>query len=471
MRALSRLLIVFGCLAATAAERPNLLLITADDLGPQLGVYGEKRIPTPRLDGLARESMLFETAWVAQASCSPSRSALFTGLYPHSNGQYGLTNTGFSLHEDVQKIVLPRLLKDAGYRTGIIGKLHVAPEGIFPFDSRDTDSGSMRAVRTVASRAAAFLAGTGDTPFFLMVNYTDPHAYRDSPTATKWYFPKQVDGLPEHPIEPSEATLFSFQRVDTPEQRTRTANYLNTVMRLDAGVGMLLDELEKAGHADDTVVLFVGDHGPPFARGKTTCYDSGLHVPLFVRWPGVSKPSRTPALASTVDIVPTFLDAAGLVPARKLHGRSLRDVVAGRSEGWRDVLAGEFHFHGARPFYPRRTVRDQRYQLIHNLLAGRAKPSTVIDGDSAYAFSRDARYDGTPVRRAFDTFADPPEFELYDLREDPDAFVNLAGSPDHAAVEARLKAALGKWRQQTDDPFLDAGFVNAMLKEGAPAER
>ena len=458
-------------LALSAAERPNLLLITSDDLGLQLGVYGEKRIQTPRLDAFARESMLFETAWVAQASCSPSRSAIFTGLYPHTNGQYGLANTGFSLHEDVRKIVLPALLKQAGYRTGIIGKLHVEPEKEFPFDYRDTNGGSTRQVQTVADRASRFFSESGDTPFFLMVNYADPHAVRQSPESSEWYFAKQVEGLPAKPIEPSKATLFSFQRIDTPAQRERTANYLNEIMRLDAGIGMLLDALEKAGKADDTVVLFVGDHGPPFARGKTTCYDSGLHVPLFVRWPGVSEPGRTKALASTTDITPTFLDAAGITPPRQLHGRSLREVVAGSTAGWRDTLAAEFHFHGARPFFPRRTVRDQRYQLIHNVLAGRSKPSTGIDGDPAYAVSRETSYDGTPVRKAFDTFADPPEFELYDLQRDPDAFENLAGKADHADTQKRLTAALLKWRRDTDDPFLDAGRLNAMLKEGAPAAR
>jgi N-sulfoglucosamine sulfohydrolase len=469
MRVLAALLL--ACVAAAAADQPNLLLITADDLGLQLGVYGEKRIRTPRLDAFARESMLFETAWVAQASCSPSRSAMFTGLYPHANGQYGLTNTGFALHEDVRKIVLPRLLRDAGYRTGIIGKLHVNPEEAFPFDYRDTNSGSTRMVRSVAQRAAGFLAEAGEQPFFLMVNYSDPHAYRESRETRDWYFPKQIDGLPQRPIEPSKATLFSFQRIDTPAQRTRTANYLNTVMRLDAGVGMLLDELDKAGKADDTVVLFVGDHGPPFNRGKKSSYDAGLHVPLFVRWPGVSKPGRTKALASTVDIAPTFLDAAGLEPSRKLHGRSLRDVVSGASDGWREALAGEFHFHGSQPFYPMRTVRDQRYQLIRNLLAGRAKPSPAIDGDPAYETSQAPRYEGTDVRRAFDTFANPPEYELYDLREDPDCFHNLAGNRQYAEVQARLAAELGRWREETDDPFLDPAFVNAMLEEGAPAER
>lgn len=120
------------------APPPSILLITADDLGVQVGCYGDKAARTPHLDALARRGRLFENAYVAQASCSPSRSAMFTGLYPHANGQYGLLNAGvgFELHEPIRACTIPALLKQAGYRTGILGKLHVGPESSFPFDTR-----------------------------------------------------------------------------------------------------------------------------------------------------------------------------------------------------------------------------------------------------------------------------------------------------------------------------------------------
>ena len=114
--------------AKAAAGRMNILLITCDDLGLQLGCYGEKRIQTPNMDRLAARGARFETAYVTQASCSPSRSSIFTGLYPHGNGQYGLANTGFSLHPHLHQATIPAVLKTAGYRTGIIGKLHVEPD-------------------------------------------------------------------------------------------------------------------------------------------------------------------------------------------------------------------------------------------------------------------------------------------------------------------------------------------------------
>jgi N-sulfoglucosamine sulfohydrolase len=456
--------------AQQSGKRPNILFITSDDLGLQVNCYGEKRIATPHMDKLAASGVRFTTAYVAQASCSPSRSAMFTGVYPHGNGQYGLANGGFSLHEPMRTRTIPALLKEhGGYRTGIIGKLHVEPEDTFPWDMRARGIDT-RKVRTVAPEAGKFIQSTGDAPFFLMVNFSDPHAFRDADNPTQWYFPPQVDGLPEKPIAPSAATLFDFQQVDSPEQRERTAHYLNAIARLDAGIGMLMAELEKSGKANNTVVVFCGDHGPPFARGKTTVYESGLRIPFFLRWPGVTKAGVvSERFVSTVDILPTILDAAGIKAPQPLHGQTLRDAVQGRR--WREHLAAEFHFHGAAPFYPRRAIRDKRYKLIHNLLAGSAKPSAVIDGDSAYAQSQEARYDGTPTRQAFNTFADPPEFELYDLQADPVEFRNLSAQPEMAPVLKRMQKAMLDWRKQTQDPFLDAAFTDRIRKQGAPANR
>lgn len=457
---------------ALSKDRPkkhlNVLFITTDDLGLELSCYGETLIQTPNMDRLAASGVQFQIAYVAQASCSPSRSAMFTGLHTHSTGQYGLTNAGFALHPELRDKTIPNLLKRAGYRTGIIGKLHVAPEESFQFDFRNTDIEKTRQVRWVAEQVEQFLQETGDQPFFLMVNYSDPHAFRRPEDRTKWYFPPQVDGLPENPLPPGEKTLFAFQQIDTPQQRVRTAGYYNAVQRLDDGIGMLMDVLEKYGRCDDTLVIFIGDHGPPFARGKTTVYEAGIRIPFIVRWPGVSKPMRSRAMVSTIDILPTILDATGVAPAGKMHGKSLRPVLKNADAPWREYLVAEFHFHGGRPFYPRRAIRDHRYKLIHNLLAGKAKPSTGIDADTAYQVSQQSRYDGTPVRRAFDTFANPPEFELYDLENDAIEFDNLAGNPDYRAIQERLTKALLEYRKQTDDPFLDPRFLEKINQRASP---
>lgn len=455
--------------ARPSARRMNILLITCDDLGLQLGCYGEKRIQTPNMDRLAARGARFETAYVTQASCSPSRSSIFTGLYPHGNGQYGLANTGFALHPHLHQATIPAVLKTAGYRTGIVGKLHVEPEKVFPFDFRPRTD--MRVVRGVAAQAGKFLTAAQGSPFFLMVNFADPHAFRDPEDPNRWSFPPQVDNLPEKPLAPGPETLFNWQGPDASEHRKRTANYLNAVARVDTGVGMVMGELEKAGHLEDTVVIAIGDNGPPFERGKTTCYESGLRTPFLVYWPGISRPVASKALVSTTDIAPTIYDAAGVRGPVAVHGRSLRPVLAGGTDGWRQYLGGEFHWHGARNFYPRRALRDQRYKLIHNLRAGKGKPPTGIDGDDAWRTARESIYDGKPVRDVFERYANPPEFEFYDLQSDPVEYFNLAGKPELRREQERLMAAMIDWRKETEDPYLDATFMERMAREGAPVLR
>ena len=244
----------------------------------------------------------------------------------------------------------------------------------------------------------------------------------------------------------------------------RVANYYNAVLRLDAGIGMLLELLHEYGHAESTLVVFLSDHGPPFTRGKTTAYEAGLRVPFLVRWPGVSKPMVSNALVSAVDILPTILDAAGVEAPSGLHGSSLRYVVRGTDTVWRPYLAAEFHLHGGGSFYPRRAIRDHRFKLIHNLLSGKAKPENSIASDKAYGESRKPPYAGTSVGRAFETFADPPEFELYDLQTDPIEFNNLAGVPEYREIQAELTQALLTWRRETNDPFLDPAFTDEVAR-------
>jgi N-sulfoglucosamine sulfohydrolase len=165
------------------------------------------------------------------------------------------------------------------------------------------------------------------------------------------------------------------------------------------------------------------------------------------------------------------LDAVGGPVPEGLHGRSLRPILADPEAPWREHLVAEFNFHTRQSFYPRRAIRGQLYKLIHNLLAGRARPFTSIDGDPAYAISQSPAFDGSEVQQAFQTFADPPEFELYDLEVDPVEFHNLAERPERQATLQELKAALWDYRLQTGDPLLDPERVEAMIaysQEQAP---
>ena len=444
---------------ASGADRPNVLLITADDLGFQQGCYGDPITPSPHLDALARRGRLFENAYVAQASCSPSRSAIFTGLYPHTNGPIGLANRGFAMYPEMTDRTLPRFLKRLGYRTGILGKLHVAPEASFAFDTRI--SVDTRDVRATAARAAEFLAG--GEPFFLMANYSDPHVMGSSPRPPNEAFPTQYKGIPEQPLRVGEVPPLPFQMIDTDEQLQRVTQYHNAAMRFDTAVGLLLAAVERAGHTDNTIVLFISDHGPPFVRGKTSCYEGGVKVPMIVAWPDVFEAgTRSPALVSSVDLLPTILDAVGVDSPGDLHGRSLRHTLDPTQH--RPYLATEFHYHGTAPFFPRRTIRDARFKLIHNLRAGETEPHTRVDGDASLAMARSGKFPGTRIGAAFERAVDPPEYELYDLQSDPWEFDDLSESGDHVDTLHRLKQALLDWREETADPLLAPEGMVAMAQ-------
>lgn len=423
------------------AQRPNILLITADDLGVQVGCYGDKTARTPRIDQLAREGARFTNAYVTQASCSPSRSSILTGLYPHQNGQVGLSHLGFAMHDTIQ--TLPTLLKQAGYRTGIIGKLHVAPENHFPFDFEFAkhEAKRTREVRVVADSAAAFIKQAGTEPFFLMVNYFDPHV----PMIP------QVEGLPAQPYRPDQVPGLPFQRVDAAPERERIANFYSCIDRLDTGIGLLLEALQKSGQANNTLIIFVGDHGAPFVRGKTSCYEAGLKIPFIVRWPGRVKPGTLESrLVSTVDIMPTVLEATHQPVPASLAGASLGPLLRGEpSVRWRTHLFGEFFYHGPEAYFPRYSVRDDRYKLILNMLTEKPNPVLSVDGDPAYRITQQTDFGNAAVKKIFDRYANPPEYELYDLQKDPEEFTNLADDPAYVRPLTALQTILRTWMAHT----------------------
>lgn len=420
-------LVCLALVAATASSalaeptaRPNVLLITADDLGCQLSCYGEKRIETPKLDALAAAGVRFENAYVAQSSCSPSRAAMLTSMWPHQSGQYGLSHLGFSMKPGLAN--LPALLKAAGYQTGIVGKLHVQPDAEYPWDWLPKEKLAAlptRDVTLVAQRSREFFAQAKSTgkPFFFYVNFFDPHGPYNKQS-------DQVAGLPARPLKADD--IRQPLPLRTPPEdggKAITARIFNTILRADAGVGMLLDELASAGLADNTLVIFVGDNGLPIRNGKTTAYELGVHVPMIVRWPAKVKAGQVrPELVSLVDVMPTVLEAAGVNLPSGLAGQSLATLLQGKPSAWREFLFTEMNFHSPDMFRPQRTVRDARYKLILNLVPEQGQAAV----------------------------------ELFDLSTDPDEAKNLATDPAHAKQLQRLQAALDQWRQATNDPLLDA---------------
>ena len=434
-----------------AQSRPNILLITADDMGIQAGCYGDNTIATPRIDQLSSQGVQFMNGYVTQASCSPSRSSMFTGLYPHQTGQLGLEHRGYTMHWNTP--TLPKMLKAAGYRSQAVGKIHVRPYEDLPFDQVvGREQGlDRRDVVGYEQHISQFVA-QGEGPWFVLASFTDPHKPFRGP----------VKGLPEDPIDPAQLEPWpEHGAFDTPEVRKERAGYYDAVKRVDIGTGLLMDMLDRKGLSDNTLVIFVGDHGPPVSRGKTTCYEFGTKIPYIVRWPGMTEGKQSDAFVSTVDIMPTCLAAAGIPMPEMTAGRSLALFRSGTPDRWRDHVFTEFTTHGP-GFSPQRAVRDRRYKLIHNLLPGEPKRGIGVDGCPIKGLIDDPRFADTETRCVYDRMVKAPAFELYDLEKDPLEWHNLAGDMSVSAVETALKSTLMTWREASGDPLLDQAYFDRL---------
>lgn len=447
-------------------ERPNILLIVSEDNGPELGCYGDPYAHTPHLDKLAAEGVRFENAFVPYSVCSPSRAAFLTGLFPHQNGQIGLATHKFAMYEkDTPNFVT--LLKSAGYHTGLIGKLHVNPESAFPFDFRAISSANFQRKVTVeayAQAAARFIRASQGKPFFLSVNFPDAHLP----------FIKQTDGRPPKPLEARNLKPMPWVGVDSPRIREQVANYYNCLARLDDGISLLLDELKKAKAVENTLVIYIGDHGAQFPRGKGTVYEGGLRVPLLLRWPGHIPPGIVrKELVSTIDLLPTVLSAAGMSAPSQLTGRPLQPLCSkDKTPAWRRYNFGFTTGSFPRACFVQHSIRDEQFKLISSPRPGtdNLDAQTYLDPNHQHFVISGATPDEQAiapdyVQAAFRRWSHPPRYELYDLKNDPHEWKNLAENPQYAEVRDRLIAALKNWQTQTRDPFVVPAHVNAFVEE------
>ena len=462
-------LAVDGALAKTAAENPpaaraatlrSVLLIVADDAGYDLGCCGGS-VRTPALDRLARTGTLFTDAYAAVSSCSSSRATLYTGLYSHTNGMYGLSHDvhNFSLLDNVR--TLPWMLKQAGYATALVGKLHVKPEAQLAYDAwllpeRPGD----RDVAAMGHAAGRWIREQGRKPFFLTVAYSDPHRAGDA---------SQFGNTRDWPEVKRERYAIADVRVpahlpDLPAVRADLAEYSEALSRLDSGVDILLRELEQSGRGDDTLVMFLSDNGRPFPGAKDNLYAAGIHLPLIVRAPHQQQRGvRNRALVSWIDITPTILDWAQAAPPQDyrylpLPGRSLLPILESADPaGWDRVFATH-SFHEINQYYPIRAVRTRRYSYLRNL-----EPTLEVPIASDVALSPSwkaiAAAGAALGRRTLAAFRHRPAEELYDLDADPDEAINLAADRGHADLLADLRTQLDDWRRSTHDPWM-AGILD-----------
>lgn len=466
----------------TSPPRRNVVLVIADDHGTDTGAYGNAAIETPNLDALAADGVLFTHAFATTASCSASRSVILTGLHNHRNAQFGHEHNfhHFSSYDDVRS--LPVLLAEHGYRTAIVGKFHVAPEKVYHFETRIP--GDQRNPVEMANNARAFVAAADDEPFFLYYATSDPHRSGrtlSSENAADALVPDDFgnreegyDGVKAVRYTPKDVIVPPFLP-DTPAAREEIAEYYRAVSRVDQGVGRLIEILKDVGVFDETLIIYMSDHGIAFPGAKTTVYEAGLRAPLIVRNPySESRGHANTAMISWVDITPTILDFArvdsptyapehvrmpysfeGTEEELGLHGRSFLAVLDEEEPGGWDEVYASHTFHEIQMYYPMRAVRERKYKLIWNIAHGLPFPfasdlwasSTWQD---VYREGKSAQYGP----RTVDAYMHRPAFELYDVELDPHEARNLADDPEYADVLADLKTKLKAFQRQTSDPWL-----------------
>ncbi len=405
-------------------RRPNILYIHSHDSGRYLSPYGQP-VPTPNIDRLAREGVLFRRAFSAAPTCSPSRAALLTGSYPHQNGMLGLAHLGFALNDYKQHIAHP--LRAAGYTSVLAGLQHIAENpNIIGYDE-------VRKPKTthavdVAPNAVEYLKSNPKQPFFLDVGFFETH--RAYPAPTRADNPNYVQLPPPIP--------------DTPTTRADMAAYHASARTLDWGVGQVLDALERYGLAANTLVLSTTDHGIAFPEMKCNLRDDGWGVSMMMRGPGPFKAgSVCDAMVSQLDVYPTLCELAGIAAPAWVQGKSLLPLLQGDTKELHNTVFAEVNYHAA--YEPKRCARTERWKYIRRF-DGRttAVLPNCDDGPSKQLWLKNG-WQSEHLER--------PE-DLFDLMFDPCEQNNLASDPAHAAVLNDMRGRLDGWMRETNDPLL-----------------
>ncbi len=481
----------FGLLQA--AEK-NIIFFITDDESPTLGCYGDMVARTPAVDALAADGTMFRNAFATTASCSASRSVVMSGLHNHANGQYGHQHAfhKFASYNNVISLALPRVIANAGYRTARVGKYHVAPEYVYHFDQ--TFSGNGRNAVQMADNCREFLTADSEEPFFLYFATSDPHRGGGVDKTSKLQLkpdlfgnpPKRGmhEGIEEVFYDPADVKIPHFMS-DTAEAREELAQYYQSCARIDQGLQKLVDILKEANLYDKTMIVFTADHGMAFSGGKTTVYEGGLHVPFVVRNPYEEKRGViSDALISHVDITPSLLDFAGGLDSKtnrpsvfvspklllkntiaatenngkdlkKYHGKSWVPILGDSHAEGRDQIFASHTFHEIQMYYPMRVVRDRNFKLIWNIAHPLPYPFAsdlwkASSWQAQFQKSMDAPYGLKTVGE----YIHRPEFELFDIKNDPHESTNLASDPEYTDVLVKYQQKLKTLQKQLRDPWV-----------------
>ncbi|MGV3721936.1 MAG: sulfatase [Actinomycetota bacterium] len=460
-------LVLISALQVRAADRivrpPHLVLFVADDYTwSDCGAYGAKDVRTPNLDRLAREGMRFDAAFAASPTCTPSRSAIYTGLYPFRSGAHA----NHSLVRDELR-TLPHRMKELGYRVVLAGKTHIGPRAAFPFEflpgSNRMPEGKNHVLWTDLNTGAVdelLRDHRREQPLCLIVCSHSPHVY--------W---------PENQgYDPAKIRVPAYL-IDTPETRQARSRYYTDVSWMDRQVGEVRASLSRHGYEKDTLFLFTADQGAQFPFAKWNLYDAGIRTPLLAAWPGKVKPgSRTQAMVSLVDLLPTLVDAAAGKASSDVDGRSFLPVLFGKQKRLRNEIFAAHTGDGQMNRSPMRCIRTERYKLILNLAPEALYKTHISHGvaaDGVDYWQSWRRRAGTDPEAAavIRRYERRPALELYDLREDPNELRNLAAQPKHSATVATLSGALKAWRVSQGEDLSRVPFPEDARKGEVPYAR
>ncbi len=486
-RATAYLLCLLAFIANTsvAADHLNILIITVDDMSADsIGAFGCK-LPdtTPNIDHFAKESLKFRYAHVQVGNCMPSRNVMWSGRYPHNNrveGFYQVKDPGYP--------VLADLMQKAGYFTAIRHKVsHSTPYHPFEWDLvLDTlEDGSKAHVKDAESYGVSTTRGIQAAkekkqPFCLMINVADPHKPFFAQGKKGETIPDQHE--PTRVFTPEEVPVPGFL-FDDPVVRKELSHYYSSVRRADDAVGETLKALQESGEADNTLVMFLSDHGMALPFAKTQLYHHSTHTPLLVRWPGMTKAGDVDRehMVSGVDFLPTLLDATGIEHPDGLDGRSFAPLLKGESQSDRYRVVKEYNENAGGSRDPMRAVQTKQYLYLFNPWSnGERIMATATTGTPTYRRIADLAETDDHIAARHTLYQHRVVEELFDVENDPDCLVNLIDSPEHQKELAKLRKSLEQWMVKTNDHVLevfrnrgDENFREAYIqeKEREAAER
>jgi len=444
-------LIIFLTLACTANnssdQRPNIILIIADDMNwDDSGAYGHPTIRTPNIDRLAQEGMRFTQAFLTTSSCSPSRTSILTGKYPHNTDAE-------QLHWPLPKghITFVEQLKQSGYWTGLAGKYHLGDNVRDHFDKimevgtagfQLGADGKQQKMEGDGSGCESWInllkTKPKNKPGFLWLAAVDPHRPYQQNTIDK---PHKLEDVVVPPYLP-----------DNGEVRGDLALYYDEISRMDAYVGSVVEELDKLEISDNTFILFISDNGRPFPRDKTTLYEGGIKTPWIVKWPAkLTGNTLNHQLVSSIDIAPTFLRLAGVAIPEPFEGLDFSPLLFNSNSSIRDDIYAEDHWHDFEDYT--RAIRTNNFKYIKNYYPDLPNtPPADAFRSPTYQSMLSLKESEELNKAQLRCFEVPrPQEELYDVVRDPFELENLAHHPDHRITLEQMRSRLEEMRSLTKD--------------------